>query len=504
MNSVQSKSVRTSDNFPLFRLVLALAIVLAIAITALAAGTLIKVSVDTFTGGTGEHKTEVEPDTYAFGSTIVSAFQVARVFGGGGEDIGFATSTDGGTTWKHGLLPGLTVNFKGGTFAAASDAAVAFDPKHGVWLIASLPIPSSGSPDFAVSRSTDGINWGNPVLVDQSGVDDKSWITCDTTATSPFYGNCYAEWDQGFSTGLVEMSTSTDGGLTWSASKRTANNLAGIGGQPVVQPNGTVVVPISDAFDANLSAFTSTNGGASWGNSAPIATQSFHFQAGGLRSPGLPSATIDGAGTVYVVWPDCRFRTGCSSDDIVMSTSTDGVTWSAVTRIPIDPTTSTVDHFIPGLGADINTSGTTAHLALTYYFYPVSNCGNSCKLAVGFTTSQDGGQTWTAGKQLASPMQLPWIAPSQNGQMVADYLAVAYSNGNPFGVFALAQAPTGSVLNEFMATTVAPLLTTPDQPIFGSQGDVPVAAAPIVRRFLDDEGRNPIPPYVRQQRPPND
>ena len=35
-----------------------------------------------------------------------------------------------------------------------------------------------------------------------------------------------------------------------------------------------------------------------------------------------------------------------------MSTSSDGKTWSAVTRIPIDATTSTVDHFIPGIGID--------------------------------------------------------------------------------------------------------------------------------------------------------
>ena len=262
-------------------------------------------------------------------------------------------------------------------------------------------------------------------------------------------------------------------------------------------------MPISDQFDSNLSAFTSTNGGATWGRSVKITSQDYHFQAGGIRSAGLPSAAIDGAGTVYVVWGDCRFRSGCSSDDIVMSSSSDGATWSAVTRIPIDATNSTVDHFIPGIGVDMNTSGSTAHLALTYYFYPVSNCGNSCTLEVGFTTSQDGGHTWTAGKQLGPAMKLPWLAPSQNGLMVADYLAVAYSNGNPYGVFALAATPAGSVLNEFMATTTAPLLTSPDEPLISSQADVAVAAgtAPLVRRFLDDEGRNPNP---RHAGPPND
>ena len=55
------------------------------------------------------------------------------------------------------------------------------------------------------------------------------------------------------------MSTSSDGGLTWGAATATANRSTGIGGQPLVQPNGTVVVPIETS---GISAFTSTNGGA--------------------------------------------------------------------------------------------------------------------------------------------------------------------------------------------------------------------------------------------------
>src|SRR6266581_4026804 len=35
------------------------------------------------------HHTEVEPDTYSNGSTIVATFQVGRVFDGGSCDIGF-------------------------------------------------------------------------------------------------------------------------------------------------------------------------------------------------------------------------------------------------------------------------------------------------------------------------------------------------------------------------------------------------------------------------------
>jgi hypothetical protein len=174
-------------------------------------------------------------------------------------------------------------------------------------------------------------------------------------------------------------------------------------------------------------------------------------------------------------------------------TSTSGKIWTKPARIPIDPITSKVDHFIPGLGIDLATSGTKAHLALTYYYYPVASCNNSCQLEVGFTTSQDGGKTWTAGKRLAGPMNLDWLAPSDNGQMVADYLAVAYANGKPFGVFALAKPPSGSMLNEAMYTTKDPLLASAEEPRFSSKGEKPVAKSQYVRKYYDDDGEYPIP-----------
>jgi len=57
----------------------------------------------------------------------------------GGADVGFATSTNGGVTWTKGYLPGITI-YQGGTNSAASDAAVAYDALHNVWLISTLPI----------------------------------------------------------------------------------------------------------------------------------------------------------------------------------------------------------------------------------------------------------------------------------------------------------------------------------------------------------------------------
>src|SRR5689334_18448321 len=55
---------------------------------------LTRLSTDTFSNSSSQHKTEVEPDTFVSGSTIVSAFQVGRIFSGGASDIGWATSNN--------------------------------------------------------------------------------------------------------------------------------------------------------------------------------------------------------------------------------------------------------------------------------------------------------------------------------------------------------------------------------------------------------------------------
>ena len=466
-----------------------------------AQSSLVRISADTFTNTDSKHRTEVEPDTFAWGNTIVSTFHVGRrpgTVGWGSAAIGFSTSTDGGLTWHFGSLPGLTVNYKGGTYGAAADPSVAYDAKHGQWLISTLPLAGlsccSAIGDVAVSRSTDGLTWGNPIIIDNTHLDDKNWTVCDNTATSPFYGNCYTEWDQAFGTGNVLMSVSSDGGQTWGPGKPSSDHAGGLGGEPVVQPNGTVIVPF---IGGGIDVFSSTDGGKTWGRSQAIASITSHTVAGGMRNPNLLSADVDGAGKVYVVWSDCRFRTNCSSNDVVMSTSTDGKIWSAVTRIPIDATTSTVDHFIPGIGADPATSGSSAHLTIVYYYYPAAKCiPSTCQLDVGFVTSTDGGATWTAGAQIAGPMKLAWLPVSDNGPMVADYIGVSYVNGNPFGVFASAQAPTTGVMHESMYTTKTPLPVLSDVPRFSSAEDRPVPGAKsdhTMQFFYDDESKRPIP-----------
>src|SRR5205085_1934084 len=123
----------------------------------------------------------------------------------------------------------------------------AYDARHNVWLISSLALSESGGVTGAgvlTSRSTDGgLTWGTPVVANNQGDVDKNWIVCDNASSSPFYGNCYTQWDEFSDNDRIYMSTSADGGLTWGARKKPADSATGLGGQPVVQPNGTVIVP---------------------------------------------------------------------------------------------------------------------------------------------------------------------------------------------------------------------------------------------------------------------
>src|ERR1700678_546278 len=292
--------------FAFLPVVLALVISVVLVAPAHAQFTLVKISTDKFTNSDSVHKTEVEPDFSSWGNTIVGTFHVARVpgsIGWGSADVGWATSTDAGKTWTYGILPALTDKYKNGAFGWAADPSVAYDAKHGEWLISTLPLKNQENSgtigDVAVSRSADGIHWGKPVIIDNTELDDKNWTTCDNFPKSPYYGNCYTEWDQAYGTGDVLMSTSHDGGLTWSPGIPSADHAGGLGGEPVVQPNGTVIVPFEGG---GIDVFSSTNGGASWGKSQQIATIDSHFVAGGIRNPNLPSVGIDGAGNVFVVW----------------------------------------------------------------------------------------------------------------------------------------------------------------------------------------------------------
>jgi hypothetical protein len=460
MRSLPSSPPQSRQGF-----VLALASAVALALPAAASANvpLTQIADDPFVTGAGQHRTVVEPDTFSFGSTTVAGVQMGRIFDGGATVNGFATSSDNGASWVDGPLPGLTTA-TGDTYDRATDPSVAYDAAHDVWMVSSLALVNTpGGPSgkaVLTSRSTDGgLTWGDPVntAVAGRGEDfDKNWIACDNTPTSPFYGSCYTQFDDFGHFNALKMYYSRDGGLTWTAGKVPRVSI--IGGQPVVLPNGNVVVPLDNGNETALGYTISTNGGVKFGQAFLITPISAADDPGDIRSGPLPSAEISGDGKIFVVWEDCRFRSGCPTagtpNDLVYVTSTNGSTWSAVQRIPIDAVTSTVGHFIPGVGVDRATSGANIHVGVTYYFYPDTSCTfATCDLAVGYISSANGGSSWSTPTQLAGPMRMRWLPDTSQGHMVGDYISTSFgSDGLAHPALAVANGPTGRGNNCATAT----------------------------------------------------
>lgn len=440
-----------------------------------------RISLDPYTNTTSYHKTEVEPDTYSFGDTVMGTFQVGRFSDGGASNVGYVVSTDGGGTWKSGFLPATTVFANPpGPWSRATDPSVVYDAAHDVWMVNILAMTGTTGKAILVSRSTDGgLTFGGPVTVATApagGFYDKNWITCDNTPTSPHHGTCYTEWDDANAGGQLHVARSSDGGLTWLPSSVPSASV--VGGQPVVQPTGTVVMPIDDGGQSAVQSFVSQDGGVSFQGPFPVSFIQAHLVAGNLRIHELPSADVDSTGRVYTVWHDCRFRAGCSSNDIVMSTSMNGQTWTPVVRIPIDSTTSGVDHFLPGIAVEPGTGGPTAHLGLVYYYYPVANCSPStCQLTFGYIESFDGGASWTTPTKVAGPMLNTWLPLTTQGYMVGDYTSNSFVGGQAFPVFMVARQGTCQ-LGQVTSCKVPSM--APREGLVGGPGRVPVDDGPVL------------------------
>jgi hypothetical protein len=411
-----------------------------------------QLSRDGFSAPDAQHETQVEPASAAFGRTIVATFQSGRYAGGGAAGIGYATSKDGGSTWRSGSLPGLTIfSVPSGPNLLASDPSAAYDAAHRMWLIVTLAAtPSQWG--LYVSRSTDGITWSLPVravLAPPGGV-DKEWVACDGWPSSPLRGRCYISYLD-VTRRQIATATSTNGGLTWTAPVVPPGPIpptAVNGAQPLVRPDGALVVLYSSLYgpsvvDDEIVAVRSTDGGVSF--SAPTRAARIELEdVYELRSPVLPAGGVDAAGRLYAVWQDCRFSVECDVVDLVLSTSADGITWTAPVRIPTTASGSRIHSLVPGFAVDPATAGSTARLALVYYTLP-HDCvlQPSCPGIDAYTiSSRNGGKAWTRPERLsAEPMRFTWIADSSLGRMLGDYMAMSFVQGRAVPVFSIASEP---------------------------------------------------------------
>lgn len=257
----------------------------------------------------------------------------------------------------------------------------------------------NGNYDIYFARSTDnGATWSSNVKVSD---DLGSRVQGDPSLAVDANGTLYVAWDESFNNDYdIYVTTSTDGGQSWSANIKV-NDDSGTSRQQysslAVDASGIVYVAWQDQRNGNYDVYfaTSTDSGTTWSTNVKVNDDS------GTSAQYKPSLAVDASGTVYVAWEDNRN----SNYDIYFASSTDsGTTWS--TDVKVNDETDSADQLVANLAVD--SSG---------MLYVTWHNGNR---DIYFATSTDGGTTWSSNIKFnddsgASRQEYPSLAVDANG-----------------------------------------------------------------------------------------
>ncbi|MBK6885434.1 MAG: exo-alpha-sialidase [Tetrasphaera sp.] len=415
---------------------------------------------------TSEADTLVEPDIAVSPKDSRVALAVAhdgRYPDGGAVGIETAWTGDGGKTWTHRPLPGVTTTTGGvQPWTRASDPVAAYAADGTAYVSTLLFNAATCDSAVAVSRSSDGgKTFAKPVLAHEAHTcavsDDKNWLVVDTGAASPNRGRLYQFWTAftidlfGNAYSPQALVISDDGGRTWSApiavSAPTSNTQ---NSQPMILPNGTLVDTFMDygresagdrvenpqprarALPAGERApkpvwrsVISTDGGVSWRRAGTI-TDDVGDGPSGIRCC-LASATIDPVTKVlYAAWNSTQ-RTA-----VKLSTSTDGRTWSR----PV-----VVNRPKPGLPT-VNVD-VAARDGAVMVSYGLTNASASPTWwgRQYVATSLDRGRTFLSPKEIGPPTDYAYAAFA-GGRFPGDYIGSTMGAGRAYTVWAVASRPS--------------------------------------------------------------
>lgn len=385
---------------------------------------------------------------------------------GGGTQVYGANDVmtfDGGLTWD-GEIQGA-----GGGNSGDPAALIGTDGRYFVGFINN----ASGQ---SVARSDDqGQTWTTSTVANSpggfGGLLDKNHLWIDNSTTSPYEGNLYDAWTAfgGQNDNDIEISRSTDGGVSWSTAINVSNSLnAGSHCQGVnitSGPDGEVyaIFVIYDNWPSDEDAIAmarSLDGGQTY--------ESFRIidNIRGIRTTGtnkdmrvnsFPSATVDisnGAnrGNIYVVWPNIGYPGVNSGNDIdvyIIRSEDGGDTWSAPVRVNQDTPGMGKQHYMCWITSDPATG------TLSVIFYDDRNVSsNQCE--VYCANSYDAGETWEDFK-VSDVSFTPSPIPGLASQYFGDYLGISAVNGNVYPVWT--DNRTGTALtytSPYQTSTMSP------------------------------------------------
>jgi len=258
-------------------------------------------------------------------------------------------SRDGGRSFSRVFVPGLSA-CTGGPFQVASDPGVAFNANGRKAYFTAIVVDNPESAEGAstamiASRSSDGgFSWGRPYVIQP--LTGEFWDLPRLTADPRRPKQAYYVYDlrepPGFFSGYSVLSTTTDGGRTWSAPQGlydpgTSNSWPAIT-KILVNRDGSLVaisaIVATDPADplapnpTQQVAVRSVDGGRTWG--APITIGDSAGRRPNDPATGnvfnayvtYPSQTVAPNGDLYVSWVDTG--DGNESSRIAIARSTDG------------------------------------------------------------------------------------------------------------------------------------------------------------------------------------
>jgi len=437
---------------------------------------------------------------------VVAGYQEGRVDVGGDATNGWATSLDGGRTWRSGEVPGLTsYPGQGGPFDRASDAVVAFGPADDVYF-SSLVFDDSteqGLPSgMAVNVSRDGgLTWSKPVFFasDLLGdLNDKNWVVVDRSGAAGHHrGRVYVFWDRvgAMFYDYCDQSCDQLSGWAFGGTFQQVDVVPSyigqdIGATPVVENDGSLAVVFNSAAGGVPNSAGDVTGADPTATVrltcivAPLAgTQPFGTplvfeppvtiadnlsnQPRSQRAAGLPSADYDSrTSTIWVAWEDARHHTEAypENDILVASSSDGGSTWTAPAKVNPSTPTDHVDRYNASIAAGPDG---TVHVAYRQRQEADDPARFSPNIDTMYQSSSDG---------------VHWSAPLQVNQVVDDARYGAFSRLGTFQGDYNGIAAGGSVAyvvraesyplhrSEPVALTLAPTSSQPDQMALTGRG----------------------------------